>query len=222
VTVNFCRQGCYLLSTFCKRASWEEFLAALAFTHYHWHEATMGPRFPLNVFNHAKESYDIDLSTPDVGVTVAEMGSWDQDDAIQAKEEERKKALHIAFKRMEGEEVLVASFVMEKKERISESLKDLAAEAVAKHMVDKSLVEIVDPVGEHQGPAGEVIRQHQVSRVGPWPPASHRGGQEAAAGGSGAGGPAAGGHGLRLAREPPRPYEEGRGQRGEPVNSEHC
>ena len=148
VTANFCRQGCYLLSSFCKRASWEEFLAALAFTHYHWHEATMGPRSPLNVFNHAKESYDIDLSTPDVGVTVAEKGSWDQDGAIQDLEE-RKKALSLSFRRMEGG-VLVVSFVMEMKEKVSESLEDLAAETVAKQMASKSHIEILEFVAKTQ------------------------------------------------------------------------
>ena len=141
VTANFCRQGCYLLSSFCKRASWEEFLAALAFTHYHWHEATMGPRSPLNVFNHAKESYDIDMSIPDVEVSLVETGSWDEDGAIQ---EERKKALSLTFRQMEGEGVIVVSFVLERKEKVGESLEDLAAETVAKQTASKSHIEIMD------------------------------------------------------------------------------
>ena len=72
VTANFCRQGWPLLSNFWKRARYREFEAALLFTHHHWHEATMGQRSPLEVFKHVKESYDIDLSIPDVVVSLAE------------------------------------------------------------------------------------------------------------------------------------------------------
>ena len=143
VTANFCRQEWDLLDVFCTRASVREFEAALFFTHYHWHDACMGQRTPIKVFKQVKESHDIDQSIPDPVVTVSEMGSWDQEGAIQAQDEERKKALHITFRQIEGGGVLVASFVLEKKKKVSECLEDLAAVIVAKQMADKSHIEIV-------------------------------------------------------------------------------
>lgn len=160
-------QGFELLSS-CKLATsaWE-FQAALLYTHYHWHrasgtsqcqwhEATMGQRTFPAVFKHVKKSHHIDLSIPDVEVSLAEMGSWDEDGAIEAQEE-RRKALSITFRQMEGEGVLVVSFVMEKKEKVSKFLEDLAAVAVARQMANKSHTEIMEFVTKTQLERGKKL-----------------------------------------------------------------
>ena len=46
----------------------------------------MGQRTPLKVFRLVEKSHDINQSIPDPAVTVAEMGSWDPDGAIQARD----------------------------------------------------------------------------------------------------------------------------------------
>ena len=83
---------------------------------------------------------DIDYSVPELVVSVAEMGSWEQDGALKA--DERKKALKVAFSGIDGGGYEV-TFVLEKR-RVNESLKDLAAEAVARQLEDKDGIELLD------------------------------------------------------------------------------
>ena len=122
-------------------ASAMDFVAALLYTSAHWDEASMGLRTNLAIIKHAMEFCSIDLSPCDIVVRVVEMGSWEQDGAL--KDEERKKALEVTFSEMEGERFIEVNFVLEKRS-VNESLKDLAAEAVARQLEDKGGIEQMD------------------------------------------------------------------------------
>ena len=66
---------------------------------------------------------------------------------------------------MEGGGVFVVSFVMEKKERVSKCLEDLAADAVAKPMADKSHIEIMDFAVKTQLELGKKLPEKLFSSI---------------------------------------------------------
>ena len=101
----------------------------------------MGQYTDLAVFNHVKESCNIELFVRDLVVRVTEMGRWEQDAAV--KDEGRKKALKVIFIPIEGGEYFEFSFVLEKK-RVNESLKNLGAEVVAKQLVTKAGIDLLE------------------------------------------------------------------------------
>ena len=71
----------------------QDFYDALLYTSAHWQEDAMGPWTPLTVYDHVKASCNIDISVPDLGVRISEMGSWGG-----RRGEERKKGLEVMFR----------------------------------------------------------------------------------------------------------------------------
>ena len=119
-TTNSCHQGVGLLSY--------PFSAALGYTWAHWVEGTMGLRTTAAVFDHVKKIKGL-IDPDDVVVKVAEVGSWEPDGAV--KDDGRKKSLKVTIGDIE------IPFVLEKI-RKNKNLKDLAAEAWAKQLVNKA------------------------------------------------------------------------------------
>ena len=113
------------------------FTVALLYTRAHWDEATLGECTNPAVIAHVKESYNIDMTIPAVVVKLAEAGSWEPGSA--ARDEGRKRGLKIIIRSHRGAEI-VAYFVLEKM-RVNKSLKDLAAEAVARQLEYKGSIE---------------------------------------------------------------------------------
>ena len=112
---------------------------ALLYTQAHWQEDTMGPITPRAFFDQIMASCAGNLSVwLGLVIRVSELGSWVQDG--ESKDEERKKAFEVTFKQAEEVGFMKATFVLEKK-RVNKSLKDLAAEAVARQLVDMGCFE---------------------------------------------------------------------------------
>lgn len=153
-------QGAGLLHDLISPASTWDFAAALLYYQAHWNKASMGPRTDLAVIKRVKESCDIDFSIPDLVVRVAEMGSWEQDGAFK---DERKKALKVTFSRMEGGGFIEATFVLEKR-RVNGSLKDLAAEHVARQLEGKGDIELMDIPGTLKENVGDKFKDEEWIR----------------------------------------------------------
>ena len=127
-TTNSCHQGIWWLSSY-------EFSAALGYTWAHWVEGTMGLRTTAAVFDHVKNIEGL-IDPDDVVVKVAEVGSWEPDGAV--KDDGRKKSLKVTISGMIIEDIDIEIFFVLEKIRKNKNLKDLAAEAWAKQLVNKA------------------------------------------------------------------------------------
>merc|ERR1712112_789570 len=124
-------RGWGLLSCMVAVEKHRHFLMALLYTWANWQEATGGVRTEQKVFNTVKYVYE-HIQGKNIGSMVPEFGVWFEELDSRTEEGERRKSLTFFFKAQWDLEV---GFIVEKK-RVNDSLVDLAAEAVAKHLED--------------------------------------------------------------------------------------